>query len=51
MAAQADASSVEAGFFFFRHHPDDYEAWFDVPTLPKLDLRDAELRRRLARRT
>ena len=47
MAAQADASSVEAGFFFFRHHPDDYEAWYDVPTLPKFDLRDAELRRRL----
>ena len=46
-AAQADAASVEAGFFFFRHHPDDYEAWFDVPSLPKLDLRDDELRRRL----
>ena len=46
-AAQADASSVEAGFFFFRDHPDDYEAWYDVPTLPKFDLRDVELRRRL----
>ena len=29
------------------HHPDDYEAWFDIPTLPKFDLRDAELQRRL----
>ena len=47
VAAQADASSAEAGFFFFRHHPDDYEAWYDVPTLPKFDLRNAELRRRL----
>jgi alpha-glucosidase len=46
-AAQADAASPEARFFFFRRHPDDYEAWFDVPTLPKFDLRDGELRRRL----
>jgi alpha-glucosidase len=46
-AAQADPSSVEAGFFFFRHHPDDYESWFGFPSLPKLDLRDEELRRRL----
>lgn len=46
-AAQRDAESTEAGFFFFRHHPDDYEAWFDVPSLPKFDLRDAELQRRL----
>jgi alpha-glucosidase len=46
-AAQADASSAEAGFFYFRHHPDDYECWFDHPTLPKLDLRSEELRDRL----
>jgi alpha-glucosidase len=46
-AAQADRESAEAGFFWFRHHPDDYECWFDIPSLPKLDLRDAELRRRL----
>jgi alpha-glucosidase len=46
-AAQADAAAVEAGFFHFREHPDDYEAWFDVPTLPKLDLRGDEVRRRL----
>lgn len=46
-AARADASSAEASFFFFRRHPDDYEAWCDVPSLPKLDLRDPELRRRL----
>jgi alpha-glucosidase len=46
-AAQADASCIEAGFFFFRDHPDDYECWFDVPSLPKLDLRSAELRSRL----
>ena len=46
-AAQADPASRESAFYFFRHHPDDYEAWFDVPTLPKFDLRNAELRRRL----
>ncbi len=46
-AAQSDASSPEAGFFFFRHHPDDYEAWYDIPSLPKFDLRNPELRRRL----
>jgi alpha-glucosidase len=47
--AQADADSVEAGFFFFDEHPDRYESWFDVPTLPKFDLRDDELTRRLVR--
>jgi alpha-glucosidase len=31
----------------FRSHPGDYVAWYDVPSLPKLDHRDAELRRRL----
>lgn len=46
-AAQADATSAEAGFYFFRDHPGDYEAWFDIPTLPKFDLRDPELQRRL----
>jgi alpha-glucosidase len=45
--AQADPSSVEAGFFTFRRHPDDYECWFGVPSLPKLDHRSDELRRRL----
>jgi alpha-glucosidase len=45
--AQADASSPEAGFYMFRSHPDDYVAWYDVPTLPKLDHRSAELERRL----
>jgi alpha-glucosidase len=45
--AQADASSPEAGFYMFRSHPTEYVAWYDVPSLPKLDHRDAELRRRL----
>ena len=46
-AARADPAAAEAPFFHFRDHPDDYEAWFDVPTLPKLDLRGDEVRRRL----
>lgn len=46
-AAQSDADSPEAGFYFFRDHPDVYDAWAGVPTLPELDHTDAELRRRL----
>ena len=46
--AQADAGSPEAGYYFFTEHPHDYVGWFDVPTLPKFDLRSAELRRALA---
>lgn len=46
-AARADPAATEAGFFWFRRHPDDYECWFDIPSLPKLDLRNPELRRRL----
>jgi alpha-glucosidase len=46
-AAQADASSPEADFYVFRQHPEDYLTWLDAATLPKLDHRSAELRRRL----
>lgn len=45
--ARADASSVEAGFFTFNKHPDDYVSWLGVWTLPKLNYRSAELRRRM----
>lgn len=47
LAAQADASSEEAGFYTFRTHPDDYASWWDIPTLPKLDHASAALARRL----
>ncbi|WP_454295185.1 glycoside hydrolase family 13 protein [Salana multivorans] len=47
LTAQADATSPEAGFYRFRHHPDDYVAWWDIPSLPKLDHANAELRARL----
>ncbi|MGH9246214.1 MAG: alpha-amylase family glycosyl hydrolase [Acidimicrobiales bacterium] len=46
-AAVEDANSVEAGFFTFGHHPDDYESWFGVPSLPKLNHTSRDLRRRL----
>lgn len=47
LRAVADAGSEEAGYYLFRHHPDDYVSWLDVPSLPKLDHRSAALRRRL----
>ncbi|MFC0674146.1 glycoside hydrolase family 13 protein [Brachybacterium hainanense] len=47
-AAQADPASPEAGFYLFTDHPSSYRSWLDaVPSLPKLDLRSPELRRRL----
>jgi alpha-glucosidase len=46
-AAQADADSIEAGFYHFIDHPDRYHSWAGVGTLPKFDHRSEELRRRL----
>jgi alpha-glucosidase len=45
-AAQGDPDSVEAGFYMFDRHPDEYATWLGVPSLPKLDWRSDELRRR-----
>ena len=45
--ARADAASPQAGFYLFRKHPDAYQSFADVPSLPKLDHRSDELRRRL----
>ncbi|MFC5380813.1 glycoside hydrolase family 13 protein [Aquipuribacter nitratireducens] len=63
LAAQADRSSPEASFYYFfdegpqpQHGPrgevaaadgPDYEAWFAIPSLPKLDHASPELRRRM----
>lgn len=47
VAAQADPASAEADFYYFTDHPDGYVSWLDVPSLPKLDHRNAELARRL----
>ena len=46
-AAQADASAPEAGFFTFARHPDQYATWLGVQSLPKLNYRNEELRRRM----
>lgn len=46
-AATADPDSVEAGFYLFSDHPHAYETFAVVSTMPKLDHRDPELRRRL----
>jgi alpha-glucosidase len=46
-AALADANSPEAGFYFFRKHPEDYAAWWNLRDMPIFDHRSAELQRRL----
>jgi alpha-glucosidase len=38
-AAQADASAASAEYFTFQHHPDEYETWLGVRSLPKLNYR------------
>jgi alpha-glucosidase len=44
LAAQANAQAPEAEFFTFIRHPDQYESWLGVSTLPKLDYRSERLR-------
>ncbi len=46
VAAQADPTSDEAGFYYFIDHPDTYESWLGIDSLPKLDHRSDELARR-----
>ncbi|MBU0494797.1 MAG: maltodextrin glucosidase [Chloroflexi bacterium] len=46
-AARADPAAPEADFFTFAAHPDEYATWLGMWTLPKLDYRSAELRRRI----
>lgn len=46
-AAQADAASPEAGFFFFEQHPGRYAGWWGMREMPIFDHRSEELRRRL----
>ncbi len=46
-AARRDPRAPEAGFFTFSDHPDRYASWLGVQTLPKLNYRSAELRRRI----
>jgi alpha-glucosidase len=44
-AAQADSNLPQADYFTFHRHPDQYESWLGVHTLPKLNYRSTELRR------
>ncbi len=43
-AALADADAPSAEYFAFHHHPDDYESWLGVKSLPKLNYRSQSLR-------
>ena len=45
--AQSDPQAPEVDFFTFHQHPDKYASWLGVWTLPKLNYRSAELRRRI----
>ena len=45
--AQADATSEEAGFYFFTEHPDRYDGWLGIDSLPKLNYDSAALRARM----
>ena len=42
--AQADLSSATADFYTFYNHPEAYEAWFGIKSLPKLNYRSERLR-------
>ena len=42
--AQADPSSVEAGFYYFNEDRTGYESWWGVPSLPKLNWASEALR-------
>ena len=46
-AARRDQSSLEASYFTFNEHPDDYESWLGVWLLPKLNYRSQSLRERI----
>ncbi len=43
-AARADSSAPSAEYFIFHHHPDEYESWLGVKSLPKLNYRSQSLR-------
>ncbi|WP_283135539.1 glycoside hydrolase family 13 protein [Rhizohabitans arisaemae] len=42
--AVADPTSEQAGYYYFRSHPEDYVSWLGVPTLPKFNWGSAALR-------
>jgi alpha-glucosidase len=46
-SARQNPNAPEAEFFTFHQHPDHYASWLGVWTLPKLNYRSQELRRRV----
>lgn len=44
LRAVADAEAPEAAYYLFDEHPASYQCWLGEPSLPKLDLRDENLR-------
>jgi alpha-glucosidase len=47
LEAQADPNAETADFFTFYDHPQDYECWLGVKTLPKLNYHSNTLRQRM----
>lgn len=45
--AREDKDSLEAGFFYFDQHPDQYVSWMGHKYVPKLNYASKELRRRM----
>ena len=43
-SAQEDPSAASAEYFTFHRHPDEYETWLGVSSLPKLNYRSVALR-------
>jgi len=46
-AAQGSTDAVEHDFYYWQRWPDEYDTWAGVASLPKLNHRSPELRRRL----
>ncbi|HVB73139.1 MAG TPA: maltodextrin glucosidase [Ktedonobacteraceae bacterium] len=44
LSAQSDATSETADFYTFHQHPETYEAWMGLSSLPKLNYRSDRLR-------
>jgi alpha-glucosidase len=45
--ARGAENAPESDYFTFHHHPDDYESWLGVWSLPKLNYRSPDLRERI----
>lgn len=45
--ARTNPTAAEAAYFTFHNHPDDYESWLGVWSLPKLNYQSEELRGRI----